>query len=59
MSGIVRDYLVLAPRRSKSLGSIFDDLERRRQEEGVGPLSEDEEISLANEELHAMRRERR
>ena len=56
---IVRSYLVLAPRRSNSLGEFFEVLERRRWEEGVEELSEEEAISLANEELHAMRRERR
>jgi hypothetical protein len=55
---IVRSYLVLAPRRSNSLGVFFEGLERRR-EEGVEPLSEEEAISLANDELHAMRRERK
>jgi len=55
---IIRSYLVLAPRRSNSLGEFFEVLERRR-EEGVEELSEEEAISLANEELHAMRRERR
>jgi hypothetical protein len=55
---IIRSYLILAPRRSNSLGVFFEDLERRR-EEGVEPLSEVEAIDLANEELHAMRRERR
>jgi hypothetical protein len=56
---IVRSYLVLAPRRSDSLGAFLENLERRRREEGVEPLSEEEAISLANEELQAMRRERR
>jgi hypothetical protein len=56
---IVRSYLVLAPRRSESLGAFFENLERRRREEGVEPLSEEDAIDLANEELHAMRRERR
>jgi hypothetical protein len=56
---IIRSYLVLAPRRSNSLGGFFEDLERRRREDGVEPLSEEEAIDLANEELHAMRRERR
>ena len=55
---IIRSYLVLAPRRANSLGDFFEDLERRRREEGVEPLSEEEAIDLANEELHAMRRER-
>lgn len=58
MEEIVRSYLVLAPRRSNSLGVFFEGLERRR-EEGVEPLSEEEAISLANDELHAMRRERK
>jgi hypothetical protein len=56
---IVRSYLVLAPKRSDSLGAFFENLERRRREEGIEQLSEEEAISLANEELHAMRRERR
>jgi hypothetical protein len=56
---IVRSYLVLAPRNSSSLGGFLDGLERRRREEGVEPLPEEEAINLANEELHAMRRERR
>ncbi len=56
---IVRSYLVLAPRNSSSVGGLLDGLERRRWEEGVEPLPEEEAINLANEELHAMRRERR
>ncbi len=56
---IVRSYLVLAPRNSSSLSRFLEGLERRRREEGVKQLSEEEAISLANEELHAMRRERR
>jgi hypothetical protein len=56
---IVRSYLVLAPRRSESLGAFFENLERRRREEGIEPLSEKEAIDLADEELHAMRRERK
>jgi hypothetical protein len=56
---IVRSYLVLAPRLSNSLGEFFEGLERRRRERGVEPLSEEEAVSLANEQLHAMRRERR
>ena len=39
--------------------SVAVGLERRRREEGVEQLSEEEATSLANEELHAMRRERR
>jgi hypothetical protein len=56
---IVRSYLVLAPRRSGSLDEFFGRLERRRRGDGVEPLSEDEATSLATEELHEMRRERR
>ena len=56
---IVRSYLVLAPRRSGSLDEFFEDLERRRRDDGVEALSADEATSLANEELHDMRRERR
>ena len=56
---IVRSYLVLAPRHSNSLGEFLEELGRRRREEGIEQLSEEEATSLANEELHAMRRERR
>ncbi len=56
---IVRSYLVLGLRQSGSLEEFFEDLERRRRLDGVEPLSEEEAISLANEELHAMRRERK
>lgn len=55
---IVRSYLVVAPRRSGGLNEFFERLERRRHDDGVEPLSEDEATKLANEELHAMRRER-
>jgi hypothetical protein len=55
----VRSYLVLAPRRSNSLDEFFEGLERRRRVEGVEPLSEEEAVSLANEELHAIRRQGR
>ena len=40
------------------MGEFFEGLERRR-ERSVEPLSEEETLSLANEEPHAMRRERR
>jgi hypothetical protein len=56
---IVHSYLVLAPRRSNSLDEFFEGLQRRCREIGVEQLSEEEAVSLANEELHAMRRERR
>jgi hypothetical protein len=56
---IVRRYLVMAPRHSDSLNGFLDRLELRRREEGVEELSEEEAVGLANEELHAMRRERR
>lgn len=56
----VRRYLlVLMPRRSGSLEEFFEKVERRRREEGVEPLSEDEAMELANAEVHAWRRERR
>lgn len=55
---IVRSYLLSAPRKSASLGEFFEELERRREADGVEPLPEDEATRLANEELHAMRRER-
>lgn len=56
---IVRSYLVLAPRHSSSLGAFLEGLERRCKEEGIEQLSEEEATSLADDELHAMRRERK
>ncbi|QIN84326.1 hypothetical protein GBA63_18000 [Rubrobacter tropicus] len=45
--------------RYGSLQEFFECLERRRRDDNVEPLREDEAVRLANEELHAMRRERR
>ncbi len=56
---IIRVYLVLVPGQSNNLAGFFEGLERRRREEGVEPLSEEGATNLANEELHALRRERR
>jgi DNA transposition AAA+ family ATPase len=56
---IIRSYLVMAPRQSGSLNEFFGRLERRRRDDGVEPLPEDEATRLATEELHAMRRERK
>jgi chromatin segregation and condensation protein Rec8/ScpA/Scc1 (kleisin family) len=50
---------VIVPRRSGTLEEFFEKVELRRREEGVQTLSEYEAMRLANEELHAMRRERR
>ncbi len=47
------------PRSSENLEELFARAERWQQEHGVEPLSEEEAMKLANEELHAMRRERR
>lgn len=51
----VRRYLD-APR---TLAELFDRADRWQREHGVEPLTEEEAMELANEELHAMRRERR
>jgi hypothetical protein len=59
LEAIVRRYLVVAPRRSDSFGEFFEKVERRRREEGLEPISEDEAMELADEELHAMGQERR
>ena len=56
----VRRYLlVVAPRRSGALEEFFEKVELRCREESVQTLSEYEAMQLANEELQAMRRERR
>ena len=47
------------PLGSGDLGLLLDRIARGQRERGVEPLSEDEAVRLANEELHAMRRERR
>jgi hypothetical protein len=45
--------------RDQSIVALFARIDRERRERGVKPLSEEEAMRLANEELHAMRRERR
>jgi hypothetical protein len=52
----VKSYVV---RRVSDPEPLFEHIERWQRERGVEPLSEDEAIKLANEELHTMRRERR
>ncbi len=49
---------MLALWRSDSFKGFFEKVQRRQREEGIEPLSEDEAMELANEELHTMRRER-
>jgi hypothetical protein len=40
------------------LAELFERMDWGRKERGIEPLSEEEAMRLANEELHAMRRER-
>jgi hypothetical protein len=54
---IRKEYVMERP--AQSLEELFARAERWQQEHGVEPLSEEEAMKLANEELHAMRRERR
>ncbi|MGH3088721.1 MAG: hypothetical protein ACRDSJ_15560 [Rubrobacteraceae bacterium] len=42
-----------------SLKAFFEHVAKWQRERGVAPLSDEEAMELANEELHAMRRERR
>lgn len=51
----VRRYLKLP----SSLAELFEEADRWQRERGIEPLSDEEALALANEELHAMRRERR
>jgi hypothetical protein len=51
----VRSYVV---RRVSDPEPLFERIDRWQRERGVEPLSEEEAMRLANEELHAMRRER-
>jgi hypothetical protein len=55
----IRRYLQEPRRRSSSLEELFERIDRGQRERGVKPLSEEEAMELAYEELHAMRRERR
>jgi len=43
---------------ASSLDELFERIDRGQRERGVEPLSEEEAMRLADEELHAMRRER-
>lgn len=43
----------------RTLAELFDRAHRWQREHDVEPLTEEEAMELANEELHAMRRERR
>lgn len=47
------------PRRPGDLIELFERIDRGQRERGVELLSEEEAMRLADEELHAMRRERR
>lgn len=51
--------LYLPPRLPENFEELFDRAESWQRERGVGPLSDEEALELANEELHAMRRERK
>ena len=53
----VRRYLLLE--RPGTLAELFEEAHRWQRERGVDPLSDEEAAKLADEELHAMRRERR
>jgi chromatin segregation and condensation protein Rec8/ScpA/Scc1 (kleisin family) len=41
-----------------SLLTLLKHIDQKQREKGVEPLSEEEAMRLANEELHAMRRDR-
>lgn len=43
----------------RELAELFDRADQWQREHGVEPLTDEEAMELANEELHAMRRERR
>ena len=54
----IREVYVEEP-PTRNLEELFAHAERWQQENGVEPLSEEEAMELANEELHDVRRERR
>lgn len=53
------DIATVYPEPPGSLNELFERIDRGQRERGVEPLSEEEAMRLANEELHAMRRARR
>ena len=60
MEDAVRRYVYTNARTQFSEPELlFDRIDQWQREQGVEPLSEDEAMRLANEELHAWRRERR
>ena len=52
----MRTYLL---RRRAGLEELFEDAVRWQRERGIDLLSDEEAMRLANDELHAMRRERK
>lgn len=52
----MRTYLL---RRRAGLKELFEDAARWQRERGIDLLSDEEAMRLANDELHAMRRERK
>jgi predicted transcriptional regulator len=54
----VRSY-VLRLGRVRNPEFLFDRIDQWQREQGVAPLSEEDVAMLANDELHAMRLERR
>jgi Arc/MetJ family transcription regulator len=57
----LRQYLKTddAERHRQSIRDLFDRIAEYQAAQGVPPLTDDEAMQLANEELHAMRAERR
>lgn len=53
----VRRYLTYGARRSRDLIDLFDRIDRDQKERGIEPLSDEEAMRLANDELHAWRDE--
>lgn len=53
----VKKYLERS--RAGGIEGLFERIDRGQRERGVEPLSGEEAMRLANEELHAMRRERK
>lgn len=55
----VSSDVLSSPPGTGSLDELFERIDRGQRERGVDPLSEEEAMRLADEELHTMRRERR
>lgn len=58
-SELLEEAVRLYVKLPSSLAELFEEADRWQRERGIEPLSDEEALALADEELHAMRRVRR